>query len=164
MGVDDIENEKSPKPTIRSFQSGDINGVLGIERESFTDPWSPNMFEALYQINPDGFYVAEIKGDIVGYAIVLMGKNSKRLPKKRKIAHMMNLAVHPRYRNRGIGGRLVDSILIDIKRAGTKEIYLEVRASNTDAIAFYSKLGFKKEGYIKRFYGDEDALMMTKNI
>jgi len=163
-GVDDIEDLKPLKLTIRSFDSGDLSGVLRIERISFTEPWSPNMFDAFYQINPKGFYVAAINEDIVGYGIVLMGQNSIRLSKKKGTAHLMNLAVDPRFRNKGIGGQLVGTIIADIKRAGGDEIYLEVRASNTNAIAFYLTLGFKKIGNIKRFYGNEDAVMMAINI
>ena len=55
-------------------------------------------------------------------------------------------------------------IISDIEKMGGEEVYLEVRVSNTDAIAFYKKLEFKKRGIIKGFYGDEDAVVMAKKI
>lgn len=162
-GVDDIKNPIPLKPTIRPFKRKDLSGVVSIERRSFTNPWSPNMFEALYQINPEGFYVAAIDEDIVGYAIVLTEQSLRHWSRKRT-AHLMNLAVHPSHRNRGIGKELIRTIIADAKKAEVKEIYLEVRASNTTAITFYKRLGFSWKGVINRFYGDEDAIVMAREI
>ncbi len=151
------------KPTIRYFNKNDLGGIMGIERQSFTNPWSQNMFEALFQINPEGFYVAFIDDVLVGYAIVLT-EISWRHWSRNRTAHLMNLAVHPKFRNQGIGKRLIDRVISDIKRTEAEEIYLEVRASNTNALAFYKKLGFDRTGVIERFYGDEDAIVMAKKI
>jgi ribosomal-protein-alanine N-acetyltransferase len=151
------------KPTIRYFNKNDLGGIMGIERQSFSNPWSQNMFEALFQINPEGFYVAFIDDVLVGYAIVLT-EISWRHWSRNRTAHLMNLAVDPRFRNQGIGKRLIDRIISDIKRIEAEEIYLEVRASNTKALAFYKKLGFDRIGVIERFYGDEDAIVMAKKI
>ncbi len=151
------------EPTIRSFKKSDLRGIMNIERQSFTNPWSPNMFEALYQINPEGFYVAQIDDVIVGYAIVLTEISWRHWSKKRT-AHLINLAVHPRFRNQGIGKNFISKIIFNIERTEVQEIYLEVRASNTNALAFYTKLGFNRSGLIKMFYGDEDAIVMAKKI
>ena len=151
------------KPTLRYFNKNDLGGIMSIERVSFTNPWSQNMFEALFQINPDGFYVAVIDDVLVGYAIVLTEKSWRHWSRNRT-AHLMNLAVHPGFRNQGIGKHLIDRIILDIKRIEAEEIYLEVRASNTKALAFYMKLGFNRIGLIERFYGDEDAIVMAKKI
>ena len=156
-----MEDTTTLKPTIRPFNENDLNGVLSIERQCFAKPWLPNMFEALYQLDPDGFYVAVIKKCIVGYVIALR-EQSSRLNSKKRAAHIMNLAVHPRFRKQGIGRKLIGTILSNVRRAGVKEIYLEVRASNDIAIAFYTKLEFRRMGLIKGFYGDEDAIVMAK--
>jgi ribosomal-protein-alanine N-acetyltransferase len=79
-------------------------------------------------------------------------------------AHLMNLAVHPEFRSGKIGSSLLDTMLSNLKRRAQTRIYLEVRASNTRAIAFYEKAGFKKTGIIKNFYGDEDAITMERKI
>jgi ribosomal protein S18 acetylase RimI-like enzyme len=55
-------------------------------------------------------------------------------------------------------------MLSNLKQRAQNRIYLEVRASNTKAIAFYEKAGFKKTGMIKDFYGDEDAITMERKI
>lgn len=151
------------KPTIRYFNKNDLGGIMGIERQSFTNPWSTNMFEALFQINPEGFYVAIINDILVGYAIVLTEKSWRHWSKNRT-AHLMNLAVDPKFRNQGIGKLLIKRVISDIKRIDAEEIYLEVRVSNTKALAFYKELGFNRTGVIEKFYGDEDAIVMAKKI
>lgn len=136
---------------------------MDIERQSFKNPWSSNMFEALHQITPKGFYVATIDETIVGYAIFLT-EQSWRHWSRRRTAHLLNLAVHPNFRNKGIGKRLVNKIFSDIGRTEIEEVYLEVRASNTNAISFYKKLKFSRIGLINLFYGDEDAIVMAKKV
>jgi ribosomal-protein-alanine N-acetyltransferase len=154
---------ESAKLRIRPFQLKDLNGVLDIERQCFKDPWLPNMFKALFQFNPEGFFIAILDDKIVGYGVVLIEQSSINQPKERA-AHLLNLAVHPRFRNMGIGKGIVGRFIIMTESAGIKEIYLEVRDSNRDAKSFYEKLGFKRAGLLVDFYGDEDAVVMSKSI
>ncbi len=163
FGEDDMRDIEPLRPVIRPFHINDLNGVLNIERQCFSNPWLPNMFEALFQMNPEGFYVALLDDKIVGYSVVLIEQSSMYRPRKRT-AHLLNLAVHPQFRNRGVGKGLIDYIMSAAKTDDVKEIYLEVRTSNGDALAFYTKLGFKRAGFIREFYGDEDAVVMTKNL
>jgi ribosomal protein S18 acetylase RimI-like enzyme len=58
----------------------------------------------------------------------------------------------------------MDAMLTNLKPKAQYRIYLEVRSSNTRAIAFYEKAGFKRTGIIKNFYWDEDAITMEKKI
>jgi ribosomal-protein-alanine N-acetyltransferase len=121
------------------------------------------MFQALHQIDPKGFYVAIMNESVVGYGILLTEDIAPRFIRKGR-AHLMNLAVHPEFRSGKIGSSLLDTMLSNLKRRAQTRIYLEVRASNTRAIAFYEKAGFKKTGIIKNFYGDEDAITMERKI
>jgi ribosomal-protein-alanine N-acetyltransferase len=121
------------------------------------------MFEALHHIDPKGFYVAQINESVVGYGILLTEDLAPRVIRKGR-AHLMNLAVHPDFRNRKIGSFLMDAMLTNLKPKAQYRIYLEVRSSNTRAIAFYEKAGFKRTGIIKNFYWDEDAITMEKKI
>ena len=162
-GAESIRKGKTLKPTIRFFEIKDLNEVMDIERQSFKNPWSPNMFEALHQITPKGFYVAVIDEAIVGYAIFLTEQSWRHWSRKRT-AHLLNLAVHPHFQNKGIGKHLVNKIISHIKRTEIEEIYLEVRISNTGALAFYKKFGFSGIGLINSFYGDEDAIVMAKRV
>ena len=121
------------------------------------------MFEDLHQIEPEGFYVAIINESVVGYGILLTEDMAPRFIRKGG-AYLMNLAVHPEFRNRKIGSSLLDAMLSNLKRRAQNQICLEVRASNTRAIAFYEKAGFKRTGLITNFYWDEDAITMEKRI
>jgi ribosomal-protein-alanine N-acetyltransferase len=161
--AENIKNEQNLKLTIRFFGIKDLNGVMNIERQSFKNPWSSNMFKALHQITPKGFYVTIKDETIVGYAIFLT-EQSWRHWSRIRTAHLLNLAVHPNFRNKGIGKHLVNKIISDIRRSEIEEIYLEVRASNTNAITFYKKLKFGTIGMINLFYGDEDAIVMAKRV
>jgi ribosomal-protein-alanine N-acetyltransferase len=137
--------------------------VLKIEKMSFTNPWSPSMFEALHQINPSGFYVILIKDGIIGYGILLTEQSLRHWSRK-KTAHLLNLAVHPQFRLQGMGKSLMRRIVSDLKDIMVRKIYLEVRAKNTQAQSFYINLNFTKTGLISGFYGDEDAIVMVKKI
>jgi ribosomal protein S18 acetylase RimI-like enzyme len=121
------------------------------------------MFVALYQIAPSGFYIAEIKSKIMGFAVVLVEPyfGDSQINKR---AHLINFAVHPKFRRCGYGTYLVNKIIRDVRKDKAKSIFLEVRKSNSGAISFYSELDFLRIGSIKDFYKDEDAIVMSKKI
>ena len=75
---------------------------------------------------------------------------------------MMNVAVSPNYRRRGIGEQLVLSLAQALKQEGSHCLSLEVRASNAPAIGLYEKLGFRQVGLRKNYYRNpkEDALIL----
>ena len=77
---------------------------------------------------------------------------------------VMNVAVHPEFRRRGIAEALVTALVDQLKAIESRCLTLEVRASNVPAIALYSKLGFVEVGRRKNYYRNpkEDALIMRK--
>jgi [ribosomal protein S18]-alanine N-acetyltransferase len=77
-------------------------------------------------------------------------------------AHITILAVHPQYQNQGLGQALLYSLLKTACDRGLERATLEVRASNSQAIALYQKFGFKTAGLRRRYYkdNDEDALIL----
>lgn len=79
---------------------------------------------------------------------------------------MMNVAVSPDYRRRGIGEQLVLSLAQALKQKGSHCLSLEVRASNAPAIGLYEKLGFRQVGLRKNYYRNpkEDALILRKQF
>jgi ribosomal-protein-alanine N-acetyltransferase len=138
---------------IRKFKWLDLEDVLGIEKRAF--PKSPyNRFTFLYYASAyrDNFlvYVHEDKGKglnkIVGYIIFY--------PE----GHIVSIAVHPAYRRRGIGTELVGEVVKRTKGNAS----VEVRESNEVAKGFYKHLGFSLQSIIPKYYGDEDALLMTR--
>lgn len=121
------------------------------------------MFEALFLINPEGFLVVSAQDQVVGYSIVLYEQGFGHT-KKLGEAHIMNIAVDPAYRRLGIGTGLVNNMISRIRNAGLSKIHLEVRTSNTTAVTFYKKIGFTTVSTVMGFYGNEDALVMIKDI
>lgn len=139
---------------IRAARDGDMLSVGLIERDSFADPWGPREFESALSAPQTIFLVAEdAQGVVAGYAIALAVADE---------AEILNLAVHPKFRGRGIGGSLLDSALDQAKSRGAEQIYLEVRESNDAARKLYAAKGFDVITRRQRYYRNpvEDALVL----
>lgn len=136
---------------FRRLTYADLPAVLSIERRSFPAPWSLAMF-VLEVSKPSGVCLAAIAGDeIVGYLVC---------SRYADVFHLMNVAVDPDLRRRGVAARLIERMLDE---GGRDERYtLEVRVSNHPAITMYERLGFRRAGRRRRYYGDngEDAMIM----
>jgi ribosomal-protein-alanine N-acetyltransferase len=133
----------------------DLDHVLVIERASFSQPWSREMFEAELTGNPCGrFFVAAAAGEQVGYIGGWMVADELQV---------VSLAVRPDARRRGVADRLLRHLLA---HAGgpVQRAYLEVRRSNRAAIAMYERFGFHTAGVRKGYYEHpkEDALLMER--
>ena len=131
--------------------------VAQLEKLCFSDPWSENSIAG--ELNNDLAYwlVAEEDDRIVGY----IGSQTV-FPD----TDMMNVAVHPDVRRRGIGEILVEALIRELQCRGCDSLSLEVRASNAPAIALYEKLGFVQVGRRPGYYRNprEDALILRKNL
>lgn len=80
-------------------------------------------------------------------------------------ADIINIAVHQEARSQGIARQLLNEALRQLKERGVREVYLEVRVSNTAAQALYRGFGFKVEGIRRKYYANgEDAYNMHLNI
>ncbi|MBP5177639.1 MAG: ribosomal protein S18-alanine N-acetyltransferase [Clostridia bacterium] len=137
--------------TVRRWQKGDNAEIAAIEKQSFADPWSEDMFDPFFLT--DTFYglVAVEDGRIAGYvgAVYIF-----------ETADVVNVCVEKSYRRRGIAKRLLSDLVRDLSGMGVTRFLLEVRRSNAPAIALYENCGFKKTGERKRYYEDtEDALI-----
>lgn len=137
--------------TIRRLAYGDLPSVISIERRSFPTPWSLAMF-VLELSKPDGICLAaEDEHGLVGYLVCA---------RYDRVWHLMNVAVAPEHRRRGIATDLIGRLFGE---AGSGARYtLEVRISNMAAIAMYEGFGFRSAGRRRRYYHDngEDALIM----
>ena len=79
--------------------------------------------------------------------------------------HLLNLAVRPECRRRGLGRRLLKAMLDIGRRAGVETVYLEVRPKNVGAQGLYHSFGFTVTGRRPGYYEDgEDAHLMTLNL
>ena len=140
---------------IRSMASADIPSVMRIERACFSTPWSEKIFVTELQHNDYADYIVAAAGDeLLGYA----GQWLHRYE-----AHVTNIAVTPAHRGRRIGARLLLSLMHRALLKGIGRMTLEVRASNTMAMAFYKRYGFSVRGVRHNYYTDtrEDAVVMA---
>ena len=139
---------------VLEFAPAHIPAVLEIERESFSDPWSENMFTELLASPAARAYVAESNGEVLGF--IMFYNIAPEL-------QILNLAVRKSARKKQIGSRLIESVLAldNISR-----VTLEVRGSNLPAIGLYKKFGFKADGTRKNYYERprEDAVLMSLEI
>ena len=123
-----------PPAQIRAMGHDDLSMVSDIERRSYDFPWSHGVFRdcllAGYQC-----IVLERDGEVAGYGILSVAAGE---------AHILNLCVEPAYRSHGYGERLLDEILFRARTSSVREIFLEVRPSNENALALYKKKGFHK--------------------
>ena len=132
-----------------------VEGVAELEKLCFSDPWSENSIASELNNSLSLWVVAVDDGKVVGY----VGSQSVL-----GWADMMNLAVHPDYRRRGIAEQLVIQLEAGLKKNEVTCLTLEVRASNAPAIALYQKLGFTEVGRRPGYYHHpkEDALILRK--
>ncbi|MCX8058679.1 MAG: ribosomal protein S18-alanine N-acetyltransferase [Spirochaetes bacterium] len=141
---------------IKRSNIKDINDIYLIEIVSFKKPWNYIYFYSCF-IHPNiKIYKALLKNKIVGFIIINEEEEAS--------IHILNLAVHPDYRNKKIASNLLNHV-IALYKNNYKKFYLEVRISNEIAISLYKKFGFKIEKIIKNYYGEnEDAYLMILEI
>jgi ribosomal-protein-alanine N-acetyltransferase len=141
----------SDEPDIRRLTYADLPQVIAVERRAFPTPWSLAMF-VLELSKPSGICLAATDGDeLVGYLVC---------SRYDEVWHLMNVAVVPERRRAGVATKLIEGLF---QEAGTGLPFtLEVRMSNTQAIAMYQRFGFSSAGVRRRYYHDngEDALIM----
>jgi len=152
----------SPAPVSRikvgPLTMGRVDEVLEIERLSFTDPWSREMFRSELQVG-GGTYarMAERDGRLLGYSLSVLVADE---------AHLGNLAVHPDARGAGVGQALLDDLLLAAEKRRAVRLTLEVRESNQRARNFYYRNGFIDVAIRKNYYRNpvEDAIVMLRSL
>lgn len=139
--------------TVRRMNVLDIDGVLAVEQEAFSTPWSREGF-VNEMSNELAYYLVLVEaGNIIGYAGMWLIVDE---------AHVTNVAVLAAYRGKKLGEKLMTALLEHAKRRGASRMTLEVRESNEVALGLYSKFGFAAQGRRRNYYTDtkEDALVM----
>lgn len=142
---------------ILKMNESHVEAIAELEKICFQDPWSVNSI-ASELANPLSTWIVAVEnGTVCGY----VGSQSVL-----DSADMMNIAVHPEYRNRGIACALVSELIALLKNQNVISLMLEVRVSNESAINLYKKLGFEIVGKRPRYYHNprEDAYIMRKEF
>jgi len=139
---------------ISKMNPDDIEQVAGIEKDTFSVPWSKKAFDDTLELKNVIFLVAKENEKVLGYCGVYIALDE---------GEITNVAVAQSFQNRGIAGRLLQELKMQAMKYGVKNCYLEVRKSNQAAIHLYQKNGFEVKGVRKRFYEKpiEDAYIMA---
>lgn len=143
---------------FRPMKTRDIDRVCEIEEEIFPLPWSRTSFEDQLATDRCAFpWVVEKNGDVVGYLVSWLVEDE---------LHIGNIAVAPSLQGGGVGRALLAHCIGAAVERGVTRATLEVRVSNTRAIALYEGHGFIPVALRKGYYSDtgEDALVMLKTI
>lgn len=150
---------RTPRLTLRAAVPEDLDALVRLERAAQISPWTAGML-APYLTGGDAFMTVALLScrgcdRLVGYGL------GQRLLDGLDI---LNLAVLPAFRGRGIGRALLTRLLDDAERHGLCRVTLEVRVSNRPARRLYERCGFVTVGRRRGYYADtgEDALLMTR--
>ncbi len=144
-------------PRARPLLAADVERVAAIERAAFTDPWPAQAFvELLAQPHVRAFAVDD-DGRLAGYALASVAADQ---------GEILNLAVDPRARRRGLGRELLRALLDTFRQERVTAVFLEVRQSNDVAIGLYRGAGFRPVSTRKRYYRHptENAVTMALDL
>ena len=149
---------EGPARSVRQFRAADISRVMEILQEApGAATWSRDSFLEAAEDAGSLALVLEEDSVAIGFLIGRLVRDQ---------AEVLNLAVSRSRRQSGAGSALLAAALSDVRSRGGESVYLEVRESNTGAIAFYAKHGFAKVGRRKDYYQDpvEVAVTMGKKL
>ena len=142
--------------TIEKMSREHLSEVASIEEMSFSLPWSLESLELMLTDQASALVALE-DGRVLGYVGMMCVLDEGQI---------INVAVHPDARRRGVGRRLMEAAQTYAKERGIVFLSLEVRESNIAARSLYSSLGWEEQGIRKGFYSHpvENACVMTKSI
>lgn len=142
---------------IVPMEKGHCPALARLEKLCFSHPWSRQALEEELE-NPCACFLTAMEGEEpLGYGGMHCVAGE---------CFVTNVAVFPQRRRQGVGEAIVGALLEEARARGGEFLSLEVRPSNTGAVALYEKLGFRQEGRRRRFYTDppEDALLLTRRF
>ncbi|MFQ5994743.1 MAG: ribosomal protein S18-alanine N-acetyltransferase [Acidiferrobacterales bacterium] len=149
---------KEPIVALRRMLERDLPVVMAIEQASYEFPWTESIFRDCLRVRYQ-CHVYDSGQNLLGYGIMSLGAGE---------CHLLNVCIHPKYRTRGLGARLIHRLL-ELARGEKAEIaLLEVRVSNTAAHRLYARMGFSEIGLRESYYparnGREDALVLARDL
>lgn len=137
--------------TLAPMDGDDIEAAADLEARTYATPWSPQVFRDELAAPGRRYLKAVADGELVGYAgLMTIGDD----------AHITTVVVDPDRRGGGIGTRLMLELVTSAVTSGARSLTLEVRVSNAAAQALYRRFGMAPVGVRKRYYIEEDALIM----
>jgi [ribosomal protein S18]-alanine N-acetyltransferase len=158
------EDLRDPAPgkmravSVRRASLHDLDDISKIEIACFAAPWPREVLaEEIAERSWSRVVVASSQDTVIAFMVYWLVSSE---------LHLLNLAVHPRWRRRGLGRMLVDHLVAEARVEGRLELLLEVRVSNAAAQELYRRVGFHEIMVRRRYYSDnqEDALVMLMRL
>ena len=144
--------------SARPMREDDLDAVMEIERRAYPFPWTRGIFRDCLRATYPA-WVLEDGGVLAGYGLLSIAAGE---------AHILNLCSAPEARGRGLGRHMLRLLLQQARGRAVQRVFLEVRPSNTGAIALYHAEGFNEIGRRPRYYpaahGREDAIVMALEL
>lgn len=145
-----------PQPSaLRPMREGDLDAVMAIEVRAYLFPWTLGILRDCLRAGHPAWVLLH-DGQVIGYFLMSVAAGE---------GHVLNVCVAPEQQGLGYGRKLLRAILQVARGRGAERVFLEVRPSNTGAIALYFDMGFNEIGRRPRYYpagdGREDALVMA---
>lgn len=141
--------------SIRKMTQFDLEPVMSIETQAYEFPWTSGIMADCLRVGYHCF-VYEVDCEVRGYIIYSTVLDE---------VHLLNVCIDPEYQNKGYGYAFLNWLMNHVRDAGSKTLYLEVRASNSAAIYLYEALGFNELGIRPNYYpaknGKEDAQLFA---
>lgn len=138
---------------FRDMVAEDVPEVVAIERVSFAHPWTGPLFLQELAVRFSRIRLAcDADGHVAGYVCRWVVADEM---------HVLNVAVDPRARGRGLGAALMREVIEEARRHGAEAVTLEVRRGNDAGRRLYERFGFEQVGERLDYYGrGEDALIL----
>ncbi|HOX72061.1 MAG: ribosomal protein S18-alanine N-acetyltransferase [Dokdonella sp.] len=151
-------NPQEALSSFRAMRAQDLESIARIELSAYPYPWTFGIFRDCLSSGYE-CWVLERAGELIGYGVLSVAGGE---------AHILNLCVAPAEQGRGHGRRVL-ARLIDLARwHRAARVFLEVRPSNTAALALYDSVGFNEIGKRPNYYpgkrGREDAIVMAMEL
>lgn len=147
---------------VRRLTEKDISGVLALEQSLATAPhWQRKDYEACLVVEGDRLsriaLTMEENGTLIGFAVAVQLAGE---------AELESICISKDHQGRGAGGKLLSAMMEELRAAGMDRVFLEVRPSNSAAIALYRRFGFLSIGRRPRYYSSplEDAIHMQCDL
>lgn len=143
---------------FREMNESDLAQVLTVERNAYSHPWTEGNFKDSL-VGSDEIWLLELEGEVVGHGVISAAVGE---------AHLLNICVARQHHRKGLGRAILEFVIERAKQLGATVMFLEVRESNTSAIALYLAEGFRTIGSRKNYYPfgseREHAVVMSLSI
>ena len=140
---------------IIDFKVKDIDQILEIEKESFSNHWSKQMFLSECENKFSHFKICISDNLIIGFIIYRIVLEE---------AEILNIVIGHKFRGKSFGKQLLNYAVNDIKEHKVKNIFLEVNERNIIAQNLYKNGGFVKYSTRQNYYGDDNAVLMKLSL